>query len=221
MPTSVPLTTKNPGDVLTSSLWNAQLKQNLDKLLNAGHRTLTVAQFAALTGLEGTKGVVAGDEVYLEVDATNGVLWHLVYESTETTYKWRYLGGPPLSSEIATSETVTSTTYVDLATVGPTLTMSRAGDYELDFGAQLDSDNGASGDQAMWASPKIGAATAADVDAAFLSAPAGTRMQASVSRRVKKTCAASDVVKLQYRTGAAFAYPVKNRWLKITPTRLI
>src|SRR4051812_28535348 len=108
MPMSTPMPTKSAGDVLTSSLWNSYLRDNLNKLLNQGHRVLTVAQFTALTGLEGTKGTVAPDEVYLEVDSTNGIQWHLAYESGETTYKWRCIGGPPMYSEIVTSESTSS-----------------------------------------------------------------------------------------------------------------
>ena len=109
-------------------MWDAYIRDNINKLLNRGHRVLTVAQFSALTGLED------GDEVYLEVDAANGVMWHLRYVAAETTYKWRFLGGPSLVSRVDTQETITSSTYADAATVGPTITLPRGGDYEAEFG---------------------------------------------------------------------------------------
>lgn len=118
---SLPIAAVSPGNVLTSTNWNAIVKDNLNKLLSTGHRVLTVAQFGALTGLEGTKGTVAPDEVYLEVDSANGVQWHLAYESGEATYKWRFLGGPPL---FATGTSATT------GVIAP-----RGGDYNVDWAA--------------------------------------------------------------------------------------
>lgn len=214
MPTSVPLTTKNPGDVLTSTLWNTQLKQNLDKLLNAGHRTLTVAQFAALTSPEGTKGVVAGDEVYLEVDATNGVIWHLVYESTETTYKWRFLGGPALYSEVVATEVTGGTVYQALTTAGPSIPLPRAGDYDVNVGA------GAFGVAASsFMSYDIGGTAAVDADGYFVNPGAGN-LASSGSRPRRKTALTAVTLTAKYKsavTGQSFL----NRWMQVTPARLI
>jgi hypothetical protein len=213
MPVNVPVPAVVAGNIYTPTMYNNYLKDNLNKLLNTGHRTLTVAQFGALTGLEGTKGVVAGDEVYLEVDAANGVLWHLVYESTETTYKWRYLGGPPLMSMVDASETTASATYVDLTTVGPSLTLQRGGDYDAAFGANLIAS--ATGGAVM--SPKLAAATASDTDGVTVT----TNGNASVSRNRRFAGrAASDVIKLQARSGAGTA-TFLNRFLYVMPVRIL
>jgi hypothetical protein len=131
MPQATPVPTKNSGDVFTSTLWNSYLRDNINKLLDRGHRVLTVAQFAALVSPEGTKGTLAPDEVYLEVDSTNGIQWHLAYESGETTYKWRYIGGPPMVSEVTTAEATSATTYVALTTAGPSVAIPRSGDYDV------------------------------------------------------------------------------------------
>lgn len=130
-------------------MWDSYLRDNINKLLNLGHRVLTVAAFSALTGLED------GDEVYVEVDATNGVMWHFRYVAAETTYKWRFLGGPPLVSMVETNESTASTTYVALATAGPVVALPRAGDYDVSGGR-------VSGDGNM--SYDIGATGAVDAD---------------------------------------------------------
>lgn len=130
MPISVPVPDKASGDVLTETNWDAHIRDNLNKLLDRGHRILTVAQFTALTGLED------GDEVYLEVDAANGVLWHLRYVQAESTFKWRYLGGSALHSEVADANATTSTSYVGLAVAGPSIALPRSGDYDVETGFQ-------------------------------------------------------------------------------------
>lgn len=139
MPQFTPMPTLVVGDILTTTRWG-YLRDNLNKLLNTGHRSLTVAQFGALTGLEGTAGTVAGDEVYLIVDATKGILWHLVYESTETTYKWRFLGGPALVVSVSNfSNTTGASTWV-YTSAG--LTAPRGGDYEFTLQTALGNASG-------------------------------------------------------------------------------
>lgn len=150
MPVStLPIAAVSPGNVLTSTNWNAIVKDNLNKLLNTGHRVLTVAQFAALGAPEGTKGTIAPDEVYLEVDAANGIQWHLAYESGEATYKWRFLGGPPLrgfanaNTVINTATQVGATGYYYIA--GMSLTTPRGGDYEVQGWLDIFLNAGAAG----------------------------------------------------------------------------
>lgn len=131
MPISVPVPDKTIGDTFTEAMWDSYIKDNINKLLDRGHRVLTVSAFNALTGLED------GDEAYLEVDSSNGIQWHLRYVSAEATYKWRFLGGPPMRSEIVTAEdsTAGNNTYGNYTTDGPSVTTPRAGDYELHAGA--------------------------------------------------------------------------------------
>lgn len=215
MPTLLPVPTKNPGDVLTSSLWNSYLRDNLNKLLALSHRTLTVAQFAALGTPEGTKGVVAGDEVYLEVDATNGILWHVVYESTDASaYKWRYLGGPPLAIEVLTAESPGSTgAYVDMATVGPSLTIPRLGDYTCTISAYLQTVT-----SPTKAALKIGAAATSDNECLQHVASASGE-GASCAREIRRTFATNDVAKVQYSVGA-ITNLFSRRNLSVEPSRI-
>jgi hypothetical protein len=208
MPMTVPMPTKAPGEIFTASTWNTYVRDNVDKLLSRGHRVLTVAQFGALTGPEGTKGSVAPDEVYLEVDATNGVQWHLAYESGETTYKWRFVGGPPMMSEVATSESTSSVSYVALATAGPSVAIPRSGDYDVEHGCH---QTGASSN-AHKMSYDIGGTGAVDADATT-----GANMQ---MRRKRKAALTPVTLTAKYKNAVADSESYANRFMAVTPVRI-
>lgn len=216
MPTSLPMPTKAVGDVFTTTLWNSYLRDNVNKLLNSGHRVLTVAQFGALASPEGTKGTVAPDEVYLEVDATNGILWHLGYESGETTYKWRFLGGSPLYSEVTTSESTASGTYAALSTAGPSISLPVAGDYMVTPHVQINPASVAAALASM--SYDIGGTGAVDADRIVAGNPAANAMFADVSwpKRKQGLTAVTLTSKYKATNNSTFA----NRSLSVTPIRL-
>ncbi|MBI1952165.1 hypothetical protein HYS42_00380, partial [Candidatus Saccharibacteria bacterium] len=71
---------------------------------------------------------VDGQEVYYQADATNGVVWHLRYNSSEATYKWEYLGGASLYN--TAGNTSIPGTGVETATAAA-LVVARAGDYNV------------------------------------------------------------------------------------------
>lgn len=208
MSATVPVPSKSPGDVLTSSLWNTYVAANINKLLNQGHRVLTVSAFNALSGLED------GDEVYLEVDGTNGIQWHLRYHLSST--KWRVLGGPPMYSEIATSETTTSSSYADLSTVGPSLVAPLAGVYDIGGGAAV-FGNSTGGDTYMAA--KLGSASTADTETLSHGGVGGGASGDGAAGPMARTLAASDTVKAQYKAASGTA-TFANRRLTLGPRRI-
>jgi len=200
---NVPIPDKAPGDIFTESMWDLYLRDNINKLLDRGHRTLTVAQFAALTGLED------GDEAYVEVDSANGLLWHLVFEASEATYKWRFLGGPPLWSEVTAAESTASTTYVGLTTAGPTVALPKSGDYDVQHGYRATTNTGD-----MRHSYDIGATAAVDADACF-----SQTEESSLIRRRRKTGLGAVSLTSKYRVTSgtqAFA----DRFMAVTPVRI-
>lgn len=219
MPTTLPVATKITGDIFSLAMWNNQLRDNLNKLLNTGHRVLTVAQFGALTGLEGTKGTVAPDEVYLEVDATNGVQWHLAYESGEATYKWRYIGGPAMWAEVLTRETTTSATYVALTTAGPAIAIPRAGDYDQVIGALIDVNVI---NTVGFMSYDIGGTGAVDADSIQVQSPSTLAPASSAMRPRRKTALTAVTLTSKYRSsGAGSTVGFTNRFMAFTPVRLV
>jgi hypothetical protein len=110
-------------------------------------------------------------------DATNGVYWAFVWN--QAAGKWRFVGGPPLTAFVAIQETSTATTYGDLTTLGPSIVLPFAGDY--DIGVQFQGQ-AQPGDSARIAY-QIGATAPTDVDAAIV-APYGQGYPAVIAGMV-------------------------------------
>jgi hypothetical protein len=153
-------------------------------------------------------GPADGDECVYEADATNRIYWHLKHKTSVS--KWVKIGGPPLYAEVETSELTTSTSYADLATAGPSLTAPLAGDYTV--GWVFDTSN--SSTFFCRATPKIGSAAGSDADSAISEGEPDDLNTVTGFR--KKTLAASDVVKLQYRVENGTGTFVRRR-LTIDP----
>lgn len=161
------------------------------------------------------------DEVYYQADAAAGIYWHLRFRNAGASgKKWEFVGGPALYAEVETSESTVSThtTYQDMTTVGPSLTLPLNGDYLYAWGCTgRCAATGGTANMAL----KIGAAAAADTEA--VRAPENASgILASVSReRVYTAQTASDVIKAQYRTVSAnVASTLERRWLAIIPIRV-
>lgn len=167
-----------------------------------------------------------GQEIYYEADATNGIYWHLVYRAVKadgtsdgSAYKWHYVGGPPLAAEVDTDETSTSGSYAALTTPGPSVTVPLAGDYKLEYGANIYVASGSASDAAAM-SVDIGASAAADADA--ISASAGANGQNSPMRvRTKTGLSASTALVSKYKRSAGSG-TMHFRWrhLRVTPIRV-
>lgn len=155
------------------------------------------------------------DEIYFVADATNGIVWHLKYRAASaSTYKWEYMGGGPLVSEVFTSESTASTTFTNLTTVGPQITLPLAGDYKVSFGATVNTPSTGNG----LITVKRGAVAAADADAEQVYISSIT----STARSYKRTAtAAGELWLCQYRfTGASSIAAFSNRFLEIVPIRV-
>jgi len=162
---------------------------------------------------------VNGQDCYYLADATNGVVWHLKYRSASaSTFKWEFVGGGSLHAEVATMESRGAiTTYADLATVGPSVTVPVAGEYEIAFGARVQTPSvvGQSGNVSV----SIGGVTAVVADATWVDSAAAQIANFSTARTIWRTAAATNVVKLQYAvTNTSFQFG--NRWLGVRPVRV-
>ena len=80
---------------------------------------------------------VDGAEHVLVDSASNPTWqWRLRYNAGSTSaYKWEFVGGIPARAYIPQQEGTTSTSHVALATAGPQLTLPRAGEYDVRWGA--------------------------------------------------------------------------------------
>lgn len=159
-----------------------------------------------------------GFEVYYAADATNGVIWHLRYRSGGGTYKWEYVGGPPLWAEVTTQQTTSSTSYTDLATSGPAVTLPLAGDYDVTIGMSgWSNTNGG----IAYMSYAIGATAASDNDSVRHQEPAGSNTGPThVVRTRRKTGLTAVALTAKYKTGGAGTATIETRYMVVTPVRV-
>lgn len=163
-----------------------------------------------------------GQEIYLTVDAANGIKWHLRYNAgSSSAYKWECLGSSALrGTDVVTGEAMTgaASTWQDLATVGPAVTLPVGGDFEVRYGATPFATPG--GSSFNWfAGVAVGAA--APIRAALMDGPASAQtVGLSLSDNERLTGVASGtVLKLRYQyIGAVPTWG--NRWLEVVPIRV-
>lgn len=157
-------------------------------------------------------------DLWLYTGIGSGINWLLRYNAgSASTYKWEWLGGSAADSYVATAESTLSTTYTDLATVGPQVTVPRAGEYKVEFGAVCQPNASAS---IAAATLFVNAVQQAEGVVGFTTAGGNSEWSAS-TRTATKTFAVSDVVKLKYITGSgAINGTFTQRWLKVTPIRV-
>lgn len=190
------------GDLATSAIMN-EIRDALRA--SGGARTTTLPT------------LTDENEWLYPADTTNGVVWQLKYNAGSASgFKWEFIGGAPMFTKIDTSETVTTpTVYTDAPTVGPSVTVPRAGDYEVWIGADFASTQG---NTDAFIAVKRGAAAAVDLDS--MVDHTGSAIVATHSRMLIITgLAASDVLKMQYKTGS-LNVTCKNRWMAVRPIRV-
>jgi hypothetical protein len=161
-----------------------------------------------------------GQEAILVDSITNPTYqWRFRYNAgSSSAYKWEFIGGSAARSEVLPQENTLSTSFIDLATVGPQFTVPRAGEYEIHYGAMA--ENGASGQYAVMG-PYIGTTVNSNDFIGTYTANGGAT-EVGISRRLVRTVASpSTLIKLQYETtsGVVNAY-FRFRWLAVTPVRV-
>lgn len=220
-------TMPTPGDPRGSE--ELDLANTVQSLLAEFNGNISLENFstalrAAVNGVAVTKvstlpsSPIDGQEVYYQnaAMATAGVVWRLRYNSASANAnKWESVGGTPLLVEIATSESTSSLSATDLATVGPSVTAPLAGVYQLAMGASVFIQNltGASAVRnASFGAAGAGAGIGGDI-------AAGASLQTSLSRETLVTLTASQLVKVQYQVTAGTA-AFSSRWVSILPVRV-
>lgn len=190
----------------------------------AGTLQVTAAEFDVLaTAAEEYPTIWDGFEVELEVDATDGVYWRFRYRAASaSTYKWEFVGGPDLFEEVVAQETTTSSTYTDLSTSGPTATVPRPGEYDVEIGARMLSSGDATTLNMSYA---IGATTASDDDRlryySGASNSGGATTYGNFARLRRKVLATAVALTAKYRReGGAGSADFAERWVRVRPIRI-
>ena len=182
-----------------------------------------------VTSLPGSP--IDGQEVYYVASATNGVVWHLRYNAgSGSSYKWEFLGGPPLYAEITTGESTTSGSYTNLATIGPQITAPLSGDYMITISAYM-TGSSFQGDVWNYMSFAVGGTAASDADSAihltmsYDGSPnaqenPGTPIRTSRKTGISAGAAITAKYKIAIRWGDSHSGGFARRWMTITPVRL-
>lgn len=186
-----------------------------------GNHIVKVAPIVTVSALPGSPS--DGQVVYYQsaAMAAVSVIWAFRYRAASAdAKKWEFIGGAPLYAEVNTTETTASTTYTDVATVGPSITAPLLGVYECEYGAQM-STAAISGNTAF-AGLDVNGAGAADTYSALISTAAAVSATGSVMRKSQHTINAGAVAKLTYRSSSASAGTISaaRRWLAIRPLRV-
>ena len=184
---------------------------------------------ALLGGMQGSPGLAAnlnygttlppspadGQEAVLVDSITNPTYqWRFRYNAGSTSsYKWEFVGGTPLSNEIATQEGFSYTGgYMDSPTVGPQVTVPRAGEYQIEYGGGIV----LSATNYWYYNLNIGGVQS-DQWGPYGTNGNNTVVWRKVSRRI---IAAGVLVKIQYSAGLTGNMTIYNRGLHITPVRV-
>jgi hypothetical protein len=172
-----------------------------------------------------TVNLYDGQTVDFVADGTNGVIWRLRYNASGGTYKWEFDGGGPLTAEVSTAETTNTGAYGDLTTVGPSIVVPLAGDYEVTYGAKIAASQTTTA-QGGAVAPKFGTAAVDGVndDAEAVAAGVGTPSggwRSQALRTIRRNIpAASSTVKLQYTLTFGGTVTFSRRNLSIKPIRV-
>jgi hypothetical protein len=160
--------------------------------------------------------------VYL-ADATKGVNWAFKYNAgSASTYKWEFIGGPPLFSLVATAETTTSTTYAALSTAGPSIVLPLAGDYDTALGGLIFGPASAGVGFFSVMSYDIGGTGAVDADAVFNmnAINSATLIGCNVARVERKASLSAVTLTAKYKSTSGTSAQFQNRFLSAVPVRV-
>ena len=129
---------------------------------------------------------------------------------------WIFVGGDELFSEVTTAEATNSATYANLTTVGPSVTVPRAGDYLIEVGSEIALSAGA---QTAWVSFDIAGAGAVDADGFRASGTSSLVAQGSRMRK-KTSVAVFSTVIAKYKSDGTNNATYGRRWMRVKPIRV-
>lgn len=158
-----------------------------------------------------------GAEFCYVADSTNGNIWTFRYRSASASaYKWEFIGGSALFSEVLTDENTGVGVYGDLTTVGPSVTLPLAGDYDVAIGAgwSQGADNGVG-----FMSYQIGGTAAVDTDSIQFTRGTGSIFTPGARTR-RKTGLTAVALTAKYKNGIAGVANFRQRWMSAIPVRV-
>ena len=144
------------------------------------------------------------------------ISWAFVYDAAAA--QWDFAGGPPLVSTVDTDEQRNNGSYGDLTTVGPSLSLPRAGDYDIEVKAWIDPGGSGAVAYQAYVSFALGATTPSDNDAAiFGNGQPGYNVTTTSGPR-RKTGLSATTVTAKYKTANNVTFGMRT--LSILPVRI-
>jgi hypothetical protein len=161
---------------------------------------------------------VDGQEAILVNSTTNPTYqWRFRYNaSNSTAYKWEFVGGSSAEAAVNAQEATTSTTFVDLTTVGPSLVLPRPGLYSAFLWSRGITDASTGANQVGF---KMGAAPVTDNAITYVSTGTTGAYIGHAGHDTVTCVGAGDTLKLQYCTAAGTA-TFSVRRLSVLPIRV-
>jgi hypothetical protein len=152
------------------------------------------------------------------VDA-NGTCWQFRYNAgSASAYKWEFVGGPPAFASVETGESTASGTYVDLATVGPTFTCARGGDYQVMLSSTINNNTLNCGGVYSF---DVGAVAAIDNNGLYqVGGPAGINFNFGGKFSLVTGVVAAAVLRGKYRIASGGTATFAYRRMQVTPVRV-
>lgn len=217
---TITLTDPVVGTTITAGL-HATNNATLQTLLNGGIDNGNMAagfQRTIGTFASGPPVTAADGDIWVatSVGGAVGQRWVFQYNAASPSpYKWEFIGGAPAITAVDVLQTTASTSYVDLATAGPTFTLSRGGDYIIQTSAQLVQQSATT----IFSANTLTTGTVCG--ASQMLTGAGSGWVAMVSGFVYATAMpAGTVSKMQYSVGSANSVGFQNRRQMVTPVRV-
>lgn len=155
---------------------------------------------------------------------SNGVRWQFQYNAgSASAYKWEFIGGAHMYAAVEADEATTSTTYVALTTAGPSITLARAGDWDVTIsadlrnstandGAVMSYDIGGTAADDSWGIYQVGGSNSGGTSAPNIN---------GVSRIKRHTgLAANTTLTAKYRAATAGTANINYRRMSVVPVRI-
>lgn len=157
---------------------------------------------------------------YAESVDSLGTQWTFRYNAgSASSFKWEFAGGPFMRASVATSESTSGTTFGDLTTVGPSLALVRAGDWQIWWGALAQTTVNGS-DSSMGYALSGGTTLAANNPVVYAYVPGGQHNTAGMMTDLKTGIAAATTATAKYKTSTAGTASFQNRWISAQPLRI-
>jgi hypothetical protein len=187
--------------------------------INNGGQSLPIITTSALSG--GPPGSPNDADVWVATGVDGaGARWAFQYNAgSGSSSKWEFIGGSPLTANIATDESTGSTGWLDLATAGPKVTITRAGDYLCSATAGLWQTTSTTMQMGVTAGTGTPAFPLLQIGSAAVHWPANQILPLSITAQPLTGVGASTDIRLRYNFGAATGHAL-NRTIAVYPIRI-